>query len=447
MSIGHQTSIQTQLVQSGANYFAYTGRSYSDTITQGLLSGGSISYSYNGSYLNEGVPLDILNPTSYINMGLSISHNLLDSRGVRVNDRFIRIARRRSENQDLTFRTRLTALVANVLNLYWSYSVALNDLNYKHRNQELAQELATNTQREIDAGAIPAIDIVRAKSNLALQEQAARVSENAATVAENSLKDVLSWHGQQDTILDATHIVPVDQIQIPDVSQIATLSSMLETAHRNRPEIEISRMQEEINAITAYGTANGVLPALRVSAGVSANGQAGTVVPGNNPNPYFVGGAGTALAQVLRRNFPNESVGIGFGGQIHNAQALADNNIDQLTQRQSQLAMQKVSSDLARDISLQRLALQQASTRYRASLENRKYLEQLQQGEEKKWQQGTSSLAAIVQARRDLADAQSAELAAAAGFLRSQIALDQALGQTLEKNNIKVDDAIRSTPE
>jgi outer membrane protein TolC len=447
LGIGHSTSIQTQVVQAGANYFAYDSRSYIDQVSEGLLSGGTVRYVYYGSYLNEAVPLDVLNPTSFIQTGFSISHNLLNGYGVRVNDRFIRLAQKRASTIDLTFRSRAISLAANVLNLYWDLSVADDDVKYKQRNHDLAQELLTDTGLQIAAGAIPAVDQIRAQSNLALQDQALRAARNTAEQRENGLKDVLSWHGRQDPELDAAHIVTTDPLRVPDVEQLQTLSSLVETARKNRPEMIIARSQEEMAATTAYGTANGVLPTLRVGASAYNVGQAGAPVPGQSPTAFFVGGAGNALDQVLQRNFPNESARASFQAKARNSLAQADNAIDQLTHRQSQLARQKTSSELARDIALQRLAIVQAATRYRSARESRQLTEQLLQGEEKKWGAGTSTLASVVQSRRDLANAQSSELAAAAAFVHSQIALDQALGLTLERNDIKVEDALGSQPD
>jgi outer membrane protein TolC len=441
--VGHQTSIQDQLAQSGSNYFAFSGRSYTDQVSQGLLSGGTARYSYQGSYLNEAVPLDVLNPTSYIGMGLGISHNLLAGFGVKVNDRYIRVARKRASATDLAFRSRVSGLVAAVLNLYWDLSMAADDLKFKERNRDLAEELLSNTRLQIAAGAIPAIDRVRAESNLAVQEQALAVARDTAIRRENALKDALSWHGRQDPQLDAAHIVTVVPLPAPETGEIPPLGDLLRTARANRPDAAIARTQEEIAAITAGGTANGVLPSLRVSARTSDVGQAGAPVPGEQPTAFFVGGAANVMGQVMRRNFPNESAGISFGAKSWNSQAQADNTLDQLTGRQAELMEQRTSSDLARDVALDRLALERAAARYRSAMEDRRLVEQLLQGEEKKWQAGASTLAAVVMARRNLADSQSRELAAAAAQVRSRIALDQAMGLTLERNNIGIDDVLR----
>ena len=139
---------------------------------EGLLTGGTVRMTYNGSYLNEAVPLDVLNPTSYISLGVSVTHQLLQGFGERVNGRFIRIQRRRAANSERVFQQRLLALVTNTLNLYWDLSVASDDLKYKQRNHDIASRFLADTERQIAAGAVPAIDRVRARSALAVQEQA-----------------------------------------------------------------------------------------------------------------------------------------------------------------------------------------------------------------------------------------------------------------------------------
>jgi outer membrane protein TolC len=113
-----------------------------------------------------------------------------------------------------------------------------------------------------------------------------------------------------------------------------------------------------------------------------------------------------------------------------------------LSQRQAELTSERTRHDLAVNISSQVLALQQARSRYKAATESRGLLERLLQGEEKKWVAGASTIATVVQARRDLANAQSNELAAAAAYVHGRIALDQELGRTLDVNQVSVEDEI-----
>jgi len=440
--LGHQTYFQDQLVQAGTNELVYTTRSYYGQVSQGLLSGGTVRMTYNGAYLNESAPTDVLNPTSSASLGVVIGHNLLKGFGERVNGRFIRAARRRAANSDRGFEMRLMAVVANVLNRYWDLSVASDDVKYKRRNRDIAREFDDATRKEIAVGAIPAVDQIRAKSALALQEQALAVALNAAEQRENTLKDALSWHGQADPALAAAHIIAVDTLAVPETDDLPPLRELLATAMKRRPDVADARLRAELAEMEASSLSNGLLPSLQVYAASTNAGQTGRAVAGANPDPYFVGGAGAALGQVLRRNFPNERAGVRFSAQLENTQAQADHAMDQLTHRQTQLNAQKTFNQLAVEIASQVMALEQARSQYQAAAEHRTIVEKLLQAEERRFQMGASTIATVVGARRDLATAQSSELAAAAAYIHNRIALDQGLGLTLETNHISVEDAI-----
>ena len=440
--LGHQTYPLDQLVQSGTNELVYTTRSYYGQVSQGLLSGGTVRMTYNGAYLNESAPTDVLNPTSSASLGVVIGHNLLKGFGERVNGRFIRAARRRAANSDRGFEMRLMAVVANVLDRYWDLSVASDDVKYKRRNRDIAREFDEATRKEIAVGAIPAVDQIRAKWALALQEQALAVALNAAEQRENALKDALNWHGQADPALAAAHIIAVDPLAVPETDDLPPLRELLATAMNRRPDVADAKMRAELAEMQASSISNGLLPSLQVYAASTNAGQTGQAVPGANSDPYFVGGAGAALGQVFRRNFPNERVGVRFSAPLENTQAQADHAMDQLTHRQTQLNAQKIFNQLAVEVSSQVMALDQARAQYRAAVAHRTIVEKLLQGEERRFQMGASTIATVVGARRDLATAQSSELAAAASYIHSRIALDQGLGLTLEANHISVADAI-----
>jgi outer membrane protein TolC len=135
-------------------------------------------------------------------------------------------------------------------------------------------------------------------------------------------------------------------------------------------------------------------------------------------------------------------VGVRFSAELKNTQAQADHAMDLLTYRQTQLNAQKTFNQIAVDVASQVMALQQARNQYQSAAEHRTIVEKLLQGEERRFQMGASTIATLVGARRDLATAQSSELAAAAAYIHSRIGLDQGLGLTLETNHISVEDSI-----
>jgi outer membrane protein TolC len=442
-TFSHQTTPEDQLILAGANELVDTFRTYDAQLQQGLLTGATVRMAYHDSYENESAPTDVLNPTSFAYFGISYSQSLLKGFGERVNGRFIRIAGRGVARSQQQFRARVIAVVAGVLNDYWDLSVAAGDLQYKRRNFELAQELLADIRKQIAAGAVPADDLIAAQSAAALQQQALRVAANAAIQRENAMKDLLTWHGIQDPALDAVHIVTVDPLAVPDIDDLPPIAELLATARNGRPDMVLARMAAEAAQITATGTANGLLPNLRVGVSTYNFGQTGTPVPGAGADPYFAGGLGSALGEVLRRNFPNERAFISFSAPLKNRQAQADYDIDALSHRQTQLNMQRTLNNLAVDISNQVAAIRQARARYAAAVESRQLSEKLLAGEDRKLHYGTSTVNNVVNSRRDLANAQSAELAAAAAYVHAKVALDQGLGLTLERNDVSIDDAMK----
>ena len=158
------------------------------------------------------------------------------------------------------------------------------------------------------------------------------------------------------------------------------------------------------------------------------------------PNKYFDGNITTALGQMIRRDFPTESAGAYFGPTLRNRQAVADQGIDQLSLRQIELENERTANQVAVDVSNQLIALRQARIRYQAAVKNRVLEEQLLDAEQKKFALGASTTFNVVTQQRDLAAAQSTEVASLAAYSQARISLDQTLGTTLKTNNVSIDE-------
>jgi outer membrane protein TolC len=95
------------------------------------------------------------------------------------------------------------------------------------------------------------------------------------------------------------------------------------------------------------------------------------------------------------------------------------------------------------DISNQVVALRQARARYSAAVDTRKLQELLLETEQKSFSLGNSTINNIIVSQRNVVIAQTSEIAALADYAHARVGLDQILGETLEKNNVSVDDALR----
>jgi outer membrane protein TolC len=88
------------------------------------------------------------------------------------------------------------------------------------------------------------------------------------------------------------------------------------------------------------------------------------------------------------------------------------------------------------------IAVQQARAAYEAAGKARILQEQTLDAEQKKYTLGASTNFLVIQSQRDLAAAQSTEVAARSNYTKARVALDQATGLTLETNGIRISEAM-----
>src|SRR4051794_31206787 len=472
-SYSHQSNPQANQRQSGVLNLITNTRNYNISISQGIISGGQVSLTYRDSYSNENAPTDLLNPSNGVSAQLSFQHNLLRGFGVGVNSRTITVAKANLRLADTTFKAEVITIVANVLNLYYGLVADYEDVKAKQSAVTAAQQFFENNQKQVQIGTMAPLDVTTAEAQLASSQRDLVISQTTLAQQQVQLKNVLSRTGLSDPLLANVEIVPLDPIVVPEQDNLPPVKDLVATAMANRTDIATARANFESSQISALGTQNSVRPQLAVTAsatnqglsgapkevpilrgtGQITNGNAGSV-PGivpcsisplglcQVPDPYFVGGIGTALGQMVRRNFPTQRGGAFFSANIRNRSAQADNNIDQLSLRQTELENTRSLNGIQVDVSNQIVGLQQARVRYQAAVRNRILSQQLLEAEQKKFALGASTAFAVVQQQRDLATAQSTEVASLVSYSNARVALDQTVGQTLEQNHISVREAL-----
>jgi len=89
------------------------------------------------------------------------------------------------------------------------------------------------------------------------------------------------------------------------------------------------------------------------------------------------------------------------------------------------------------------VALNRARDAYQAALEVRKLQEESLRIEQERYDQGLSTTFLVLQYQSYLAQARSTEIAARSTYAKAATALDRAVGLTLDRNNVSVDDAYK----
>jgi outer membrane protein len=447
-AFSHNSNPQPLTTLSQISNLVRNTRSYSGTYSQGFATGGSLTVNFSDHYVNENAPLDVLNPSVAPAISFNVQQNLLQGLGIKLNQRNITVARMNLQDSDLNFKTQVSGVVVNVLNTYYLLVGDYEDLKAKQNALDTAKRFYDESKRRFDLGALAQLDVTTAENQVAVSQLALVNSQASLQQQQLQLKNLISRTGPANALIADVDIVPVDQLVIPANDDIPPVKDLVQKALANRSDLIVERGNIESAKISALGTINGLLPSAGVLASRSTQGLAGTPKIVNLPpfppftaNPYFVGGIGTALGQVFRQNFPSESVGAFFAAQVYDRAALADHAIDQLNIRQQQLIAAKDMNQAHVDVTNSVVALRQARARYEAAVQSRILQQQLLDAEEKKFNFGASTPYDVVVEQRDLATAQSAELAARVSYQSARISLDQTTGATLEANQISLADA------
>lgn len=442
-TFSHISSPQANSTQTLSALLVSNTRAYSSSWQQGFLTGGGITLSYTDHYLSESAIGDFLNPSSAPNLSLSFQHNLLQGLGIAVNARTITVNRINLSNSDLNFRTQVINTVANVVNLYYGIVAGEQDRRAKQSAVEAAGQFYRETMRREELGAVSPLDVTTAESQLASSQSDLIMSETNLRQQEVQLKNMLSRRGILDPRLTETRVVLLDRIAVPQSDDLPPVDDLVREALANRSDLAADRNSEKASEVSALGTINGVLPVVQAIGGTSQAGLTGAphVTPFGRPDPSLVGGIGNGLGQVFRRDYPTERIGAFGQVRINNRQAEADQGIDQLSLRQTQLSTQKTLNQVQVDVENYVVALRQARARYQAAVQNRILQQQLYDAEQRKFALGSSTPYNVIQQQRDLVAAQASEVSALASYSNARVALDQTLGRTLEANAVTMGEA------
>jgi outer membrane protein TolC len=235
---------------------------------------------------------------------------------------------------------------------------------------------------------------------VATREQELLNSETALLQQETIIKSSLSRTGVSSPSVSEARVIPTDRIQGPRVDPVVPLQDLFSLAQQDRPDLQQTRINIENAKIGLQGSRSQLLPSLDVQANLQNNGLAGDVnslllrgqpVP-HSADPYFIGGFGTMLGQLFRRNFPDYSLGFTLNVPIRNRSAQADMIIDSLNLRQQELNEQRALNQARVDISNAVIGVRQARARYDAALKAQTLQEQTLDAEQKKYARRVNGL-------------------------------------------------------
>ena len=441
----HNTTPQSNTFLAGVPTLLNDTRQYQFGYGQSFATGAFAQLTYGSTRSHVNSPYFVLNPFTNGFLDLTITQNLLQGFGRAVNNRYIKVAKNNEKVTDLQLRLQVITTISAVLNLYWDLVSFNEDVRIKQQAMETAQKLYEGNQQQADLGTLPRIEVTRAAAEVSSTKENLLIAQTNVAQQETVLKNALSRNGVASASLDEVHIVTLDKIVVPNQEDLKSQADLIQAALDKRPELEQARINLESKKLNLTGTKNALLPTLQAFVDLTNNaltGDPNQLNLGVAPVPFNVGGYSNLLGQVFRRNYPSYAAGFQLNIPFRNRIAQADYVADLLTVRQSELQVQKAVNQVRVDVKNAIIGLQQARARYETAVATRMLAQQTLDAETNRFKFGESSIPVVVQAQRDLATSQDAEVQAMANYTHAKIAFDQAVGETLETHNISMDEAV-----
>jgi outer membrane protein len=424
----------------------FTG--YTGYYFQGFLTGTSIAAVAGGDRSTTSATTALLNPAVASFGIVTISQPLLNGFGYRANAVSIRIARNDLKYADSEFRLQVNTTVANVLNLYSGLLSSRENVRVAQEALRYAQKLLDDNKRQVEIGTLAPIEVVRAESEVAADEQSLVVAQTTYQQQEENLKTALSKH--VDAELAGAQVEATDKLPDPSADDISPLQEALQEAMKNRPEIEEADINIRNQEYTVQAVRSRLLPSLNLYASYAPNGLSGHFLCGANSfEPacppgvvgYIPGGISQSLTSLLHHNFPDYSLGANLQFSIRNRAAQADSATSLLEERRLKTTLQRTKNAVEQDVRNAEIAVTQAKAQITAAIKATQLARETMDAEKKKFQLGESTVFQVIQTQRDLATAEGNEVKARTAYAQALTQFQQATGTILERHHIEMADA------
>ncbi len=413
--------------------------------------GTSYSATISSQRVTTNNPISILSPQNNTSFNLSLTQPLYRGRRFDQPRRVIEIAKRNLSLTDTQFRQRSIDIITNVQRAYWDLVFALRNLQVQRDGVRDAKEQLEHNKRLVDEGQLAPIDVVAAETQVANIEQGVYEALETVGRAENLLKNLIAQN-KDDAIWRAS-LVPTDPVDLD--APRTTLPEALDLALQNRPEIEINKVQKDINEIDQRFYRDQTKPQIDLTASYTTAGVGGSQNPNfsspfpspcqTNPNStacqqqiaLLNGLTGSSLTDVLANRYPTFRVGVTFNVPLQNQTAKANLGKSLVQSTQIQTQREQIEQNIQVDVRNALQAVRTSEARLRSAAISRDNSQKQYESEQRKLDAGQSDVYKVLERQTALINAKSAELRAQTELNKAIADLQRATGNSLKANNVE----------
>jgi HAE1 family hydrophobic/amphiphilic exporter-1 len=434
---------------------------------QSPFLGGNYRFDFSSERLTTNNQFTALSPQYPADATISYTQPLW--RGLRFdnNRRQIEIARKNLSLTDAQFRQRAIDTITNVQRAYWDLVFALRSLQVQRDAVDVARTQLNHNKRLVEQGQLAPIDVVASEAQISTYEQNVFSALEEVSRTENNLKNLIAEN--QNAPIWSESVVPVDPIDlaVPEVS----LPEALKTAMENRPELQQSNLQREINQIDRKYFKDQTKPAVDLVGTYGVTGLAGSlssaglnplfssnvvvrqrvdelsvlagleplpIVPPQTFSPDLLGGFGQSVQNLLANRYNNFKVGVQINLPLRNRTAEANLGRSLVEAERIGTQREQLEQTIQVDVRNALQAMRSSEARLRAAVAAREANEQQFASEQRKLDAGQSTVFLVLERQTSLTEARALEIKAQTDLNKAIADLQRATGNALRVNSIVV---------
>jgi outer membrane protein TolC len=442
VSTEHNTTPQANTVTSGVQSLKTNTILGNLSYQQSFSTGSYIEFDLDQSRQTVNSTFQQLNPTLTAYYRFLVRQQLLQGFGFSPNLRWLRLAKNNRKFTEINFRQQIDQTVTQIENLYWDLVNAYQDEQVKERSLAFAEQSLDQEQKQLELKAVPAMDVMKAESEVANRQQDLTVSKTTLQLQESLMKAALTK--QLDQTLEEMPVVPTATLETFQPEKVPPVEDLINQAVKDRPDLSMLQLNQDNAEISRKSVRNSMLPTVNLIGYYAGSGLGGAPNPNYVPPPNPVTEStsyGGTLQNAFNNSSPDYLAEIQVQIPLRNRQARADQFRSELELRQAELNVVQQKKNLRIEVRNAAYALEQSQARVEAARKARDLAQRTFDIKRQEQQLGAGSNFETLTAEHDLAIASSTLAGAETAYEKNRVLLYSQTGQTLRRLGISIEDA------
>ena len=411
------------------------------TYNQTLMNGTSFNMGFNGNKTSNNSAFSTFNPAFTSNFSAGFAQPLLRGRSAYINQLPITIARAGLRSQELSIRNQIISLIQTAENAYWDVVGNRETLRVNEEALKMRVESLNRSQRELELGAIPQLDIYQPQADRASAEIQVSQARFRLAQSEDALRRQIG--ADLDPKFRNMPIVLSEAIAPPNDTTALDREALVQKAISTRPDLQSTRIGLDVDDMNIRSASDQLRPNLNLTGGYQSNGRGGTEfvrtsLGSSSVTTILPGGLYDALSEVFGFSNTTMTAGLTLNLPIRDragAARLADSLV---RKKQDTLSLRSREQGVRLDVLNAVSQVESSRESVKLAIIARDLAQKQLDAEWQKYNLGTSQMYYVLDAQTRLTNADSNVVTQSITYRRNQLNLLRVVGTLLEERGVTV---------